>query len=45
MSNLPHFPSDAGSTAVDAAAHGADQAIRSSQRLANQTLDQLAAQS
>ena len=44
MSNLPYLPTDTGSTAVDAAAHGADQAIRSSQRLANQTLDQLAAQ-
>ncbi len=44
MSNLPYLPTDAGSTAVDAAAHGADQAIRSSQRLANQTLDHLAAQ-
>lgn len=44
MSNLPQFPPNAGSSAVDAAAHGADQAIRSSQRLANQTLDQLATQ-
>jgi ElaB/YqjD/DUF883 family membrane-anchored ribosome-binding protein len=44
MSNSTHFPTDPGSAAVDAAAHGADQAIRSSQRLANQALDQLAAQ-
>ncbi len=44
MSTSPHFPTEAGSNAVDAAAHGADQAIRSSQRLANQTLDQLATQ-
>ena len=44
MSNTSHFPSDPGSTAVDAAAHGADLAIRSSQRLAKEALDQLAAQ-
>ena len=44
MSNTPLFTSDAATSVVDAAAQGADQAIRSSQRLANQTLDQLAAQ-
>ncbi len=43
MSNSQHFPSDPGSVAVDAAAHGADQAVRNSQRMANQALDQLAA--
>lgn len=44
MSNSHYLPEDTGSTAVDAAAQGADHAIRSSQRLANQALDQLAAQ-
>ena len=44
MNPVTHVPGENASSIIDTAAHAADNAIRSSQRLANQTLDQLAGQ-
>ena len=44
MSNTPYTSGDGASAIVESAAGSADQAIRGSQRMANQTLDKLAAQ-
>ncbi len=44
MNPVTHVPGENASSFIDTAAQAADNAIRSSQRLANQKLDQLAGQ-